>query len=101
VKINIPHRVDQVYGRQLSLLGADGSRAMVALFDDKERLYRVEAKVLPGGSDVDMIRFQQSLIFTDGGSNRSPDAIRAIRAACRDVVNPAGLDDPRCQQPRQ
>jgi hypothetical protein len=48
-----------------------------------------------------MIRFQQSLIFTDGGSNRSPEAIRAIRAACREVVNPAGLDDPRCQQPHQ
>jgi hypothetical protein len=101
VKVNIPHRVDQVYGRQLSVLGADGSRAMVALFDYKERLYRIEAKVLPGGSDIDMIRFQQSLIFTDGGSNRSPDAIRAIRAACREVVNPAGLDDPRCQQPRK
>jgi hypothetical protein len=101
VKVNIPHRVDAVYGRQLSVNGADGSRAMVALFDYKGRLYRIEAKVLPGGSDVDMIRFQQSLIFTDGGSNRSPDAIRAIRAACRDVVNPAGLDDPRCQQPRK
>jgi len=101
VKINIPHRVYQVYGRQLSVLGADGSRAMVALFDYKGRFYQIEAETLPGGSDIDMIRFQQSLNFTDGGSNRSPEAIRAIREACGgDVVNPAGPDDPRCPQAR-
>jgi hypothetical protein len=33
--------------------------------------------------------------------NRSEDTIRAIREGCRgapaDVVNPAGLDDPRCR----
>jgi hypothetical protein len=28
VKVNIPHRVDQVYGRKLSVNGADGSRAI-------------------------------------------------------------------------
>ena len=57
-------------------------------------------KSLPGGSPVDVLRFQQSLVFTDGGSNRSEEQIRAIREACRghpaDVANPAGLDDPRC-----
>jgi hypothetical protein len=55
-----------------------------------------------GGSPTDVLRFQQSLVFTDGGSNRSEDAIRAIREACRgrpaDVGNPAGLGDPRCAQ---
>ena len=99
VKINIPHRIYRVYGRQLSVLGADGSRSTVAVFDYNGRLYQVEGKALPGGSAIDILRFQQSLIFTDGGSNRSPDAIRAIREGCRgpaDVANPAGLDDPRC-----
>jgi hypothetical protein len=99
VKIDIPHRIYQVYGRQLSILGADGSRSTVAVFDYKGRLYQVEGKALPGGSATDILRFQQSLIFTDGGSNRSPEAIRAIREGCRgpaDVGNPAGLDDPRC-----
>lgn len=97
VKINIPHRVYQVYGRQLSIAGADGSRSTVALFDFNGRLYEVEGKVLPGGNPLDMLRFQQSLVFTGGGSNRSADAIRAIREGCRaGVANPAGLDDPRC-----
>jgi len=97
VKINIPHRVYQVYGRQLSILGTDGSRSTVAAFDHKGRLYLIEGKALPGGNAIDTIRFQQSLVFTDGGSNRSPDAIRAIREACRSgVANPAGPDDPRC-----
>jgi hypothetical protein len=97
VKINIPHRVYQVYGRQLSILGADGSRSTVAVFDFNGRLYVIEGKALPGGSPLDILRFQQSLVFTGGGSNRSPDAIRAIREGCRaGVANPAGLDDPRC-----
>jgi hypothetical protein len=97
VKIDIPHRVYQVYGRQLSIAGADGSRSTVAVFDFNGRLYQVEGKALPGGSPLDMLRFQQSLVFTGGGSNRSPEAIRAIREACRSgVANPAGQDDPRC-----
>jgi hypothetical protein len=97
VKIDIPHRVYQVYGRQLSIAGADGSRSTVAVFDFNGRLYQIEGKALPGGSPLDMLRFQQSLVFTGGGSNRSPEAIRAIREACRSgVANPAGPDDPRC-----
>ena len=99
VKFNIPHRIDAVYGRQLSLMGADGSRSMVALFDYKGRFYLIEGKALPveSAAVVDAMRFQQSLIFTGGDSNRSPDQIRAIRQGCREVANPAGLDDPRCQ----
>jgi hypothetical protein len=97
VKINIPHRIYQVYGRQLSVLGADGSRTTAAVFDYNGRLYQIEGKALPSGNAIDIIRFQQSLVFTGGGSNRSPDAIRAIREACRaGVANPAGPDDPRC-----
>lgn len=100
VKINIPHRVYQVYGRQLSIAGADGSRSTVALFDFNGRLYQIEGKVLPDGNPLDMLRFQQSLVFTGGGSNRSAEAIRAIREGCRTAVaNPAGLDDPRCARP--
>ena len=101
LKINIPHRIYQVYGRQLSILGADGSRSTAAVFYHNGRLYLIEGRALPGGSAIDTIRFQQSLVFTGGGSNRSPDAIRAIREACRGaagVANPAGPDDPRCAQ---
>lgn len=99
VKFDIPHRIYRVYGRQLSVLGADGSRSTAAVFDHKGRLYQIEAKALPGRSDTaaDTLRFQQSLVFTDGGSNRSEAAIRAIREACRGAAfNPAGTDDPRC-----
>ena len=100
VKVNIPHRIYRVYGRQLSIARADGGQSMAAVFDYKERLYLIEAKALPGatGAEFEMIRFQQSLTFTDSGSNRSEDAIRAIREACRGQANPAGLDDPRCRR---
>lgn len=103
VKVNIPARIYQVYGRQLTVEGADGSRSMVQLFDYKDRLYQIEAKALPGQNvnnpQSDMVRFHQSLSFTDGGSNRSQEAVRAIREVCRGLLNPAfgaGLDDPAC-----
>lgn len=84
VKVNIPHRINRVYGRQLSILQGDGSRASVALFDYKGRLYQIEGKSLSAGSDetAQAIRFVQSLIFTGGGSNRTPEEIRAAQAAC-------------------
>jgi hypothetical protein len=44
----VDQRIYQVYGRQLTLEGADGSRSMVQLFDYKNRLYQIEAKALPG-----------------------------------------------------
>ena len=104
VKVDFPHRIYQVYGRQLSLVGKDGSRSTVAVFDTNGRLYQIEAKILPGGNDTDLIRFQQSLIFDrDKVSNRSQDTIRAIKEACSGPAgnvpnNPAGLDDPRCKR---
>jgi hypothetical protein len=104
VKVDFPHRIYQVYGRQLSLVGADGSRSTVAVFDTNGRLYQIEAKILAGGNDTDLIRFQQSLIFDrDKLSNRSQDTIRAIKEACSGPAgnvpnNPAGLDDPRCKR---
>jgi hypothetical protein len=85
VKVNIPHRVNRVYGRQLSIVEADGVRSMVALFDYSGRLYQIEGNALPTGSDAtaDAIRFVQSLIFTGGGSNRSAEELRTAQADCR------------------
>ena len=72
VKVNIPARVGRVFGRQLSVLGTDGGRSSVALFDYRGRLYQIEGKSLPAGNaTADAIRFQQSLIFTDNGTNRA------------------------------
>ncbi len=84
VKVNIPHRINRVYGRQLSIVGPDGIRSMVAVFDYNGRLYQIEGKALATGNDAtaDAIRFVQSLVFTGGGSNRSAEEIRAAEAAC-------------------
>jgi hypothetical protein len=73
IKVNIAARVSRVFGRQLSILGQDGSRSSVALFYYEGRLYQIEGKSLaPGNATADAIRFQQSLIFTDNGSNGPP-----------------------------
>jgi hypothetical protein len=73
IKVNIPHRISRVFGRQLSILGTDGSRSSVAVFYYKGRLYQIEGKSLPtGNATADAIRFQQSLIFTDNGTNGPP-----------------------------
>jgi hypothetical protein len=110
VRVNIPARIYQVYGRQLTVEGADGSRSMVAIFDIKGRLYQIEAKGLSGGNEFELTRFQQSLVFERGVTNRSPEEIRAIREACPGLagvlngagnpIQPAGPDDPRCQARR-
>jgi hypothetical protein len=70
LKVDIPARVSRVYGRQLSIVGADGSHASVALFYHQGRLYQIEGKVPPAGNSAAAIRFQQSLVFTGGETNR-------------------------------
>jgi hypothetical protein len=72
IKVDIPHRISRVYGRQLSLAAADGSYSSVAVFFHKQRLYQIEGTVLPGAvtTTSDAIRFQQSLAFTDDSTNR-------------------------------
>jgi len=110
VKLDVPARIYRVCGRQLTVEGADGSRSMVGIFDLNGRLFQIEAKVPRGGSEFELTRFQQSLVFDREISNRSPEEVRAIRAGCPGLVgvlngagnpvNPAGLDDPRCQARR-
>lgn len=68
VKVDIPHRISWIYGRQLSIQAKDGSRSSTAVFYYKRQLYQIEGTTLPSGgssSTSDTIRFQQSLVFTD------------------------------------
>src|SRR5262249_38295362 len=69
VRVNVPARIYQVYGRQLTVEGADGSRSMVAMFDIMGRLYQIEAKGVPGGKGFGLTGFQQSLGFECGVPN--------------------------------
>ncbi len=73
IKLDIPHRISRMYGRQLSVLRPGGGRTLAAVFYANGRLYLIEGKALPGGADgtADAIRFQQSLTFTDGATNRT------------------------------
>jgi hypothetical protein len=72
IKVDIPHRISRVYGRQLSLTAPDGSYSSVAVFFHKRRLYQIEGTALAGAASAssDAIRFQQSLAFTDDSTNR-------------------------------
>jgi hypothetical protein len=66
IKFDIPHRVRQVYGRQLGVAGAKGGYSYVALFYRNNRLYEVEGKAFTAGgqAEVDAMLFQQSLDLT-------------------------------------
>jgi hypothetical protein len=86
IKLDIPARVARVYGRQLSIVGADGTRSSDAIFYHLGRLYQIEGKAISGNEAPSYaIRFQQSLIFSGGETNR-PDIVREARRNCR---NPA------------
>jgi hypothetical protein len=65
VKVDIPHHVEAVHGRQLSINRPDGSHSFVAVFYRKWRLYQVEGIAFPGeqGAMADAIRLQQSIEF--------------------------------------
>lgn len=66
VVVDVPHRVNRVLGRQLSIVGDDGRRSSVALFFRNRRLYVIEGTTLPIDGDSmspDGMRFQQSLRF--------------------------------------
>jgi hypothetical protein len=78
IKVDIPHRIRAVYGRQLSIDHADGSHSFVAIFYHKQRLYQIEGTALATGEDAraDAIRFQQSLDFTENASRRPARARR-------------------------
>ncbi len=84
IKVDIPARINRVYGRQLSMVGPDGSHSSAAVFYHRGRLYQIEGKVIPPDSDSAAIRFQQSLVFTGRDSNRAADAGEP-RRRCRDA----------------
>jgi hypothetical protein len=101
IKVDIPHRVRRVYGRQLSIADADGGRVLAAVFYYKDRLYQIEGKSLPAADGTaDAIRFQQSLAFTDEATNRPEGASEPAPGAgnrrCRDAANAEG-----CRRGRQ
>ena len=66
IKVDIPHRIRQVYGRQLGIAGPNGGYSYVAVFYHKKRLYQIEGKAFVAGGqvEVDAMRFQQSLDLT-------------------------------------
>jgi hypothetical protein len=105
VKIDFPHRIYRIYGRQMSITRPDNSLTTAAAFFANERLYQIESTKFTGGSDTDLLMFQQSLTFDRNVWNRTPQEVQAIRAACNRGVagndapgNPAGIGDPRCAQ---
>ena len=64
VLVDIPHRINQTYGRQLSIKGKDDSRASVAVFFRDKKLYVANGKLLASHPDKgagDGARFQQTL----------------------------------------
>ena len=97
VKDNIPARIYRTYGRHLVIARPGGNQTTASVFFSNDRLYQLEGTTMAGGSDSDLIRFQQSLTFDRNVANRTAEQMASYRAACVGVnANPAGLDDPRC-----
>jgi hypothetical protein len=71
IKVDIPHRISRVFGRQLSIANTDGGHSSIAVFYYQKRLYQITGTVLPSHPDPssgEAIRFQQSLQFTNNAS---------------------------------
>ena len=88
VVVDVPHRVNRVLGRQLSIVGHDGNRSAVALFYRNRRLYLIEGTILATNDDLmssDGVRFQQSLRFIL--NNARGDLPSDLRRAPRNLVD--------------
>lgn len=88
VVVDVPHRVNRVLGRQLSIARHDGSRSAVALFYRNRRLYLIEGTILATNDDLmssNGVRFQQSLRFIL--NNARGDFLCDLRRAPRNLVD--------------
>jgi hypothetical protein len=88
VIVDVPHRVNRVLGRQLSVAGHDGSRSAFAVFYRNRSLYLVEGTILPTSEDPgssDGVRFQQSLRFILNSARG--DFLCEFRRAPRNLVD--------------
>ena len=88
VTVDVPHRVNRVLGRQLSIMRGDGSRTAVALFYRNRRLYLIEGTILATHDDLmspDGMRFQQSLRFIL--NNARGDFLCEFRRGPRNLVD--------------
>ncbi len=64
VVMDIPHRINSTYGRQLMIKGRDDSRSSVAVFFRDKKLIVANGKILasnPDKSASEGVRFQQTL----------------------------------------
>jgi len=64
VLVDIPHRINSTYGRQLSIKGKDDSRSSVAVFFRDKKLIVANGKILASNPDKgagEGARFQQTL----------------------------------------
>ena len=64
VVMDIPHRINSTYGRQLMIKGKDDSRSSVAVFFRDKKLYVANGKILASNPDKtagEGMRFQQTL----------------------------------------
>ena len=88
VIVDVPHRVNRIFGRQLNVVRHDGSRSAIALFYRNRRLYLIEGTILSTNDDLmssDGVRFQQSLRFILNSARG--DFLCDLRRAPRNLVD--------------
>jgi hypothetical protein len=78
-----PQRIGRVFGRNLSILGTDGSHSTAAVFFYMSRLYEIEGTALGSDANADVVRFTQSLVFTDKANAAWPEVVERLRGECR------------------
>ena len=74
VKLDVSERIDRQFGRELSVLGKDGSQTATAIFYVDKKLYVLAGRGEPASMPL-AVRFQQSLEFisADGKRPRRPE----------------------------
>lgn len=94
VTVAIDARINREFGRELSVNGADGSRAAVAIFFVNRHLYLLIGESLPPNAIArsgDAVRFQQSLQFIGDNGFGGFGRFGGGRGRFRGAFNPQAL----------
>jgi hypothetical protein len=97
LKINVPHRIYRIYGRQLSVARADGSLATAAVFFANDCLYQIESTKFAGGSAAAVTkgrRISHCRIPRTGGRRLLGDTGHRLHSPAQDRAQLVHLTSP-------
>ena len=102
IKVDVSARIDREFGRELSILGKDGTRTTAAVFFVNRKLYALTGKAAPSASPAAVARttrFEETLEFEGEAAGRPENQPEGARRG-PGRFGPPGQGGPRRPPPQ-